>query len=73
MIFSWGNAKSSDNGQDIEYLLKIGRIRCKFNVFLTSCVKAWSKVENNSVLGHFTEETDVTATAHLNSIFISDY
>ena len=42
MIFSWGNAKSSDNGQDIEYLLKIGRIWCKFNVFLTLCVKAWN-------------------------------
>ena len=41
MVFPWGNAKSSDNGQDIEYWLKIVRIRCKFNVFLTSCVTAW--------------------------------
>ena len=40
MVFPWGNAKSSDNGQDIEYWLKIVRIRCKFNVFLTSCVTA---------------------------------
>ena len=44
MVFPWGNAKSSDNGQDIEYLLKIVRIRCKFNVFLTSCVTAWRGV-----------------------------
>ena len=36
--FSWGNAKSSNNGQDIEYLLKIVRIQCKFNVSLTTCV-----------------------------------
>ena len=44
MVFPWGNAKSPDNGQDIEYWLKIVRIRCKFNVFLTSCVTAWLRV-----------------------------
>ena len=38
MVFPWGNAKSSDNGQDIEYLLKKVRIRSKFNVLLAPCV-----------------------------------
>ena len=42
MVFPWGNSMSSDNGQCIEYLLKKVRIRGKFNVFLTTCVMAWS-------------------------------
>ena len=48
MIFPWGNDKSSDNGQDIEYLLKKVRIRSKFNVLLTPCVMPWSAFKEQS-------------------------